>query len=135
MPYYLSTLAQAYANTDRIDEAVSILAESQAALEKTGERWWQAEVYRIHGELLLRHSGAAPADKRAEEYFRRALQTAREQCAKSLELRAIMSLSRLLQRRGERSEARQMLTGIYNWFTEGFDTPDLQEARALIEQM
>lgn len=135
MPYFLSRLAQAYADTDRIKEALSVLAESQAVLEETGERWWQAEVYRLQGELLFRRSGAAPVDERAEEYFRRALQTAREQRAKSLELRAIMSLSRLLQKRGERSEARQMLGGIYNWFTEGFDTPDLMDARALIEQI
>ncbi|MBV8053906.1 MAG: adenylate/guanylate cyclase domain-containing protein, partial [Deltaproteobacteria bacterium] len=135
MPYYLSALAQAYANTERLEEAVGILAESQAALEKTGEYWWQAEIYRIHGELLLKRPGTAPADKRAEEYFYRALQIAREQSAKSLELRAVMSLSRLLQRRGERSEARHMLAGIYNWFTEGFETPDLREARVLIGQM
>jgi class 3 adenylate cyclase len=115
-------------------KGVAAPAEAFEVLEETGERWWQAEIYRLNGEMLLRRSVNGLEDEQAEEYFRRALQTAREQCAQSFELRAMMSLSRLPQKRGKRTQARQMLTEVYNRFTEGFDTADLREARALLEQ-
>ena len=133
MPYFLGLLAQAYARAGQTQEALGVLAESEAALDKSGEVWWHAELYRLKGELLL--CGPAPDEKEAEDFFRKALVMARGQGAKSLELRAAMNLSRLLQQRGQRAEARDLLAGIYNWFAEGFDTPDLREAGALLEKM
>ena len=136
MPYFMGLLAQAYASAGQIEEGLSTLAESQVALDDSGERWWQAELYRLKGELLLRRSGLQPDNEReVEECFRRALAIAQDQCAKSIELRAAISLSRLWQRHGKHANARHMLMEIYNWFTEGFDTPDLLEAKALIEQI
>jgi predicted ATPase len=93
---------------------------------------YEAEVYRLRGELLLQQSAAQQGE--AEASLQQALTVARRQQAKSLELRAAMSLSRLWQRQGKRDEARQLLTEIYDWFTEGFDTADLQEAKALLEE-
>jgi predicted ATPase len=90
-------------------------------------------LYRVKGELLLRRSAEHQAE--AESCFRQALEIARRQGAKSLELRAAMSLSRLWQRQGKRAEARQLLAEVYGWFTEGFDTPDLQEAKVLLEEL
>jgi len=97
----------------------------------TGECRWDAELHRLKGELLL----ARPAEHHAEAetYFHQALDVARRQEAKSLELRAAMSLARLWQQQGQRAEARELLAPIYGWFTEGFDTADLQEAKALLE--
>ena len=97
------------------------------------ERWWAAEVARLRGVLLLRQPGTPPAE--AETWLRRALDVARRQEAKALELRAAMSLSRLWQQQGQRAEAHELLAPIYGWFTEGFDTADLQEARALLEAL
>jgi predicted ATPase len=107
-------------------------------VDETGERGWEAEVYRLKGELLLRQAvGAglkpAPTDE-AVVCFRQALDVARRQEAKALELRAAMSLARLWQYQGKRDEAHQLLAGVYAWFTEGFDTVDLQEAKALLEE-
>jgi class 3 adenylate cyclase/predicted ATPase len=136
MPYFLALLAQAYASAGQVEEGLNILAESQVALDKGAERWWQAELHRLKGELILRRSGPRPHDERdAEECFRQALSIAQEQRAKSLELRAAMSLSRLWHRQGKNSEARRTLADAYDWFTEGFGTPDLQEARTLLEQL
>ena len=98
-----------------------------------GERYWEAELYRVRGELLLAYSTAQHAE--AETSFRQALDMARHQQAKSLELRAAMSLSRLWQQQGKRVEARELLAPIYGWFTEGFDTADLQEAKALLAEL
>ena len=102
-------------------------------VQKTGERFYEAELYRLQGELLLAQSTRQTAE--AEACFHQALDMARRQQAKSLELRAAMSLSRLWQRLGKRTEARQLLVEIYGWFTEGFDTADLQEARALLAEL
>jgi predicted ATPase/class 3 adenylate cyclase len=136
MPYFLSLLAQAYASALQIEEGLNTLAESQVALDDGAERWWQAELYRLRGELILRRPRFWTDDeKEAEECFRRALSTAQEQRAKSLELRAATSLSRLWQRQGRKSEARRTLASVYDWFTEGFGTPDLQDARTLLEQL
>ena len=102
-------------------------------VEDTGERFWEAELYRLKGELLLRHT--IPNEHQAAACFQQALDVARHQQAKSLELRAAMSLSRLWQQQGKRAEARELLAPIYGWFTEGFDTADLQEAKALLEEL
>jgi predicted ATPase len=132
MPYFLGLLAQALTSAERNEEALDVLAESEAALDESGEAWWQAELYRLKGEFLLRAD--ATNERGAEEFFRKAMATARSQSAKSLELRAAMSLGRVLLRRGEQTEAKHLLAGVYGWFTEGFNTPDLQEAKALIDQ-
>jgi predicted ATPase len=95
------------------------------------KRWWEAEVYRLKGELLLRLP--LPNISQATACFRQALDVAHRQQAKALELRAALSLSRLRQQQGQRHQARQLLTEIYSWFTEGFETPDLQEARRWLE--
>ena len=102
-------------------------------MEQHEERWWEAEIHRLRGVLLLRQPGTPQAE--AEAWLQRALDVARRQEAKSLELRAAMSLARLWQQQGRRAEARDLLTPIYGWFTEGFDTADLQEARALLETL
>ena len=100
-------------------------------MEQHEERWWEAEIYRLRGVLLLRQPGTPQAE--AEAWLQRALDVARRQEAKSLELRAAMSLSRLWQQQGKRAEAHALLAPIYGWFTEGFDTADLQEAKALLQ--
>jgi predicted ATPase len=131
-PYFLAMLAEAYGDAGHIDAGLAVLAEALTVTENTGVRCWEAEQYRLRGELVLQ----AGADTRqAEACFRQALEVARHQQAKSLELRTAMSLSRLWQRQGKRDEARRLLAPIYGWFTEGFDTADLQEARALLEEL
>src|SRR5262249_32769537 len=124
---------------------LNVLAESLAAVNKTGERFYEAELYRLKGELTLQSQVQGPKPvlslvegskvEETEECFQRAIAIARRQSAKSLELRAAMSLARLWQQQGNKDETRQMLAEIYNWFTEGFDTKDLQEAKALLEQL
>jgi adenylate cyclase len=122
-----------------------MLAEPLAGAHKNGEYWREAELHRLKGELLLQSSVRGPKsevlppnfglqslDPEAELCFHQAIDVARRQEAKSLELRAAMSLSRLWQHQGKRAEARQLLSEIYGWFTEGFDTADLQEAQALL---
>jgi predicted ATPase len=108
-------------------------AEAIALAEDTGEHNWDAETWRVRGELLL--IGSAPDGREAESCFRRGLEVARRQEAKSFELRAATSLSRLWQRQGKPADARQLLGEIYGWFTEGFDTADLKEAKALLEEL
>jgi predicted ATPase len=110
-----------------------MLAEARAAMHNTGECWTEAELYRLKGELLRQQS--VVDTPQAEICFQQALDVARHQQAKSLELRAAMSLSRLWQRQGRRTEARDLLAPIYRWFTEGFDTADLQETRALLKEL
>jgi len=132
-PYYLALLAEASAQVGQTTEGLEALAEALATLPKSGVRWWEAELHRLRGELLLQHAGAQPGE--AEACFQQALTVARRQQAKSLELRAAMSLARLWQRQGRRAEARELLAEVYGWFTEGFDTTDLQEARALLEAL
>jgi predicted ATPase len=132
-PYYLALLAEASAQVGQTAEGLEALAEALATLPKSGVRWWEAELYRLRGELLLRHTVAQPGE--AEAYFQQALEVARRQEAKSLELRAATSLARLWQQQGKRTEARELLAPVYDWFTEGFDTADLQEAKALLEDL
>ena len=102
-------------------------------MDTTGERHFEAEVYRIKGDLLLRQ--AVPDAPQAEACFQQALAVARRQQAKSWELRTALSLSRLWQQQGKRDAARQLLADVYGWFTEGFDTPDLQDAKALLDAL
>ena len=116
------------------------LSEALAVAEKNKERWWEADLYRLKGELTLQQSRASQdrsedtsPQTEAEECFLRAIAIAQHKQAKSLELRATMNLARLWQQQGKTAEAHQMLSAVYNWFTEGFDTKDLQEAKALLE--
>src|SRR6185437_1865491 len=109
------------------------IGEAMTLIETTKERWCQAEVYRMAGEIALK--SPEPHVAKAEEYFERALAVARQQQAKSWELRAAMSLARLWRDQGKVREARELLAPVYGWFTEGFDTRDLKEAKALLEDL
>jgi predicted ATPase len=115
------------------EDGLLVLAEAHTLVEQHEERWWEAEIYRLRGVLLLRQ--AVPQPEEAEACFQRALEVARRQQAKSLELRAAMSLARLWQQQAKRAEAHELLAPVYGWFTEGFNTADLQEARALLEEL
>jgi predicted ATPase len=148
MTSILPFLAIAYAKVGWVEEGLSVVAEA-LDLQRTGERRGEAELYRVKGELTLQKLSVASSQlsvinpqpltpnpyAEAEACFLRAIEIARKQQARSLELRAVMSLSRLWQQQGKKDEARQMLADIYNWFTEGFDTKDLQEAKALLDSL
>jgi predicted ATPase len=131
-PYWRGYLAEALARAGRVEEGLQTLAEALEQAERTGEGFSLAELHRLKGELLLQRG--APEGE-AEACFRRAIAVARGQEAKSWELRATLSLARLWFAKGKREEAQQILSAIYGWFTEGFDTPDLQEARALLAEL
>ena len=133
MPYYLSLLAGAYGAVGQSEEGLHVLAEALSLGEKTGECWCEAELYRLKGELLL--SLSRDHHPEAATCFHHALDVARRQHATSWELRAATSLARLWQSQGKRQEARALLAAIYGWFTEGFDTADLQEAKRLLEEL
>jgi predicted ATPase len=133
VPYLCTVLADVCDHLGHTEDGLQALAEAHTLVEQHEERWWEAEVYRLRGVLLLRHPGTPQAE--AEVWLQRALDVARRQEAKSLELRAAMSLSRLWQQQGKQAEARALLGPIYDWFTEGFDTADLQEARALLQEL
>ena len=133
-PYLLALLAEAYGTAGQPHEGLHVMAEALDVIRETQECAWEAELYRIEGELLL-NSGAPRAQPEAEERFRRAIDTARRQGAKSWELRAAMGLGRLWQGQGKRDAARQLLTEVYGWFTEGFDTGDLHEANAMLREL
>jgi predicted ATPase len=126
-------LADVCAHLGHPTDGLQALAEAQTLVEQHEEHWWEAEVYRLRGGVLLQQPGTPQAE--AEACFHRALEVARHQEAKSLELRAAMSLSRLWQQQGKRAEARELLAPVYGWFTEGFDTADLQDAKALLEDL
>ena len=130
-PLYLILLAEAAGHTGEVAEGLGLLAEALAVLEANGQGDLLAEAYRLQGELLLRQVG--PDATQAEACLHQALVVARRQQAKSLELRAAMSLARLWQQQGKCGEARELLAPVYNWFTEGFDTADLQEAKGLLD--
>jgi predicted ATPase len=134
-PYFLALLAEAYGKVGQIEEGLTALAEALAFVDKTGECYNEAELYRLKGELTLQSSVQRLESrvKEAEECFLKAIEITRRQQAKSLELRATTSLARLWQQQGKQREARTMLSEIYHWFTEGFDTKDLQEAKALLD--
>jgi adenylate cyclase len=130
---WLASLAEAYRLGGQLEEGLLVIDEAMAAGQKTGERAYEAERYRLKGELLLQQSSHNQAA--AETCFLQALNVARLQHAKSWELRTAMSLARLWQRQGKRAEACDLLAPIYDWFTEGFDTADLQEAKALLDAL
>jgi TOMM system kinase/cyclase fusion protein len=130
-PHVLALLAEAYGDMKRAKAGLTVLDEALAVVESTGERYWEAELHRLKGTLLLARSAEHQAE--AEACFHQALAIAHHQQAKSLELRAAMSLARLWQRQGKRDAARELLAEVYGWFTEGFDTADLQDAKALQE--
>jgi predicted ATPase len=131
MPRWLSYLAIAHANLGQIDDARRFIGEAIRTIETTKERWFEAETNRIAGEIALMSPG--PDASKAEAYFEQALTIARLQQAKSWELRTAMSLARLWRDQGKRDEARELLAPVYGWFTEGFDTLDLREAKALLD--
>jgi predicted ATPase len=148
--YHLAMLAEAYGKGGQAEEGLSALSEALTLVNKTGEHWYEAELYRLKGQLTLQkfqvsgskfqvlkspESGVRGRESEAEECFLKAIEIARQQQARSLELRAVMSLSRLWQSQGKKAEARQMLAEIYGWFTEGFDTVDLQEAKVLLGEL
>ena len=130
-PYHIALLAKAHEIAGQITKSVTQLDDALQIVEKTGARWLEAELNRHKGQLLLRqgHSEAA------EELYRKALSIAREQEAKLWELRAAASLARLWGEQGRRAEAHELLAPVYGWFTEGFGTSDLKEARALLESL
>jgi predicted ATPase len=150
-PRRLALLAEAYGHVGRTEEGLRVLTEALTIVDKTGECLFAAELYRLKGVLTLRQCPVArakgqasisqplpphsQAEVEAEAYFQQAIEIARRQRAKSLELRAAMSLSRLWQSQSKPQEARQLLAEIYGWFTEGFDTADLQEAKTLLEKL
>src|SRR5262249_17433377 len=146
----LALQAEMYGKVGQAEEGLILLTDALVV----GERHYEAELYRLKGQLTLQQKsrvgnthhagtvgaaetvgGAHPTEEEAEACFLKAIEIARKQQAKSLELRAVMSLSRLWQQQGKKEEARQMLAEIYGWFTEGFDTRDLQEAKALLEEL
>jgi len=131
--YYLALLAEGYGKAGRTMEGLHVLTEALAVMDSIEEHYYEAELCRLKGALLLMHS--AEQDAEAEACFQQALAVARRQQAKSLELRAAMSLARLWQQQGKRDEARALLAPIYGWFTEGFDTADLQEAKVLLDAL
>ena len=131
VPYFLALLADALAQGGANEAARTALAEAQAMAEKTGERWYEAELHRLTGVIALKES-ALPE---AEASFRRALDIARRQQARSFELRAAISLARLWSEQGERRDARDLLAPVYGGFGEGFDTADLTDAKGLLHQL
>ena len=144
-PNFLALLAEAYGRAGEVETGPDLLAEGLALAQKFDEVYWEPELHRLRGELLLtqatgkgtaRVAATRPSTlAEAETLFRQAIDVSRRHDAKSLELRAVVSLSRLWQRQGRREEARQRLAEIYGWFTEGFDTPDLQEAGAMLTEL
>jgi predicted ATPase len=132
-PYFLCLLAEAFGETGRFDDGLSALTEALAAAVENEIRHGQAEIHRLRGELLLRQNASNVAE--AQRCFERAVEVARKQSAKSFELRATMSLARMLAKQGRREEARAILAEIYGWLTEGFDTADLKDAKALLDEL
>src|SRR5262249_416222 len=133
IPWFYTILAEVSAHQGHSEDSLQVLAEGHTLVEQQEERCWEAEVCRLRGIVLLRQPETPQAE--AETWLQRALDVARRQEAKSLELRAAMSLSRLWQQQGKPAEAQALLAPIYGWFTEGFDTADLQEARVLLDEL
>jgi predicted ATPase len=131
--YFLALLAEAYGTIGQSEAGIPVLTEALTLADTTGARWYEPELYRLKGELLLQQSVSNQTE--AESCFHQAIAIAQNQQAKSLELRAATSLARLGQQQGKRQEAYDLLEPIYHWFTEGFDTADLQEAKALLEAL
>jgi TOMM system kinase/cyclase fusion protein len=133
LPHFPTMLAEAYGAGGQAAEGLAVLEVAIAAVHKSKARFYEAEIYRLKGDLLLQH--AVPDISQAEACFHQALDVAHSQQAKSLELRTAMSLSRLWQHQGKRTAAHDLLAPVYGWFTEGFDTADLQEAKALLDEL
>ena len=146
LPYNYALLAESYGKVGQIEDGMSMLAQAFSLVEKNGERMWEAELHRLKGELVLNDERRMMNDERkteqanfqghaaeAEASFQQAIEIARRQQAKSLELRAATSLARLWQQQGKKDEAHTLLSEIFNWFTEGFDTPDLKDAKVLLD--
>src|SRR5215467_8487364 len=133
VPTLCTILADVSVHLGHVEDGLQALAEAHTLVEQQEERWWEAEIHRLRGVLLLRQPGTPQEE--AETWLRRALDVAHRQEAKALELRAAMSLARLWQHQGKRAEAHELLAPIYGWFTEGFDTADLQEAKALLDAL
>ena len=131
VPHFVALLAGACQIAGQIEESLTLLDEAFQIVERTGERWFEAELHRQKGQLLLRRGHA----EAAEDLYRKALSIAAEQGAKLWELRAAVSLARLRHGQGRPAEARNLLAPVYAWFTEGFDTPDLKEAKALLDEL
>ena len=129
----MALAAEAYGRGRRYDEGLAMLEEALALVDQSEERYWEAEIHRLKGALLLARSAEHQVE--AEACFHEALAVARHQQAKSLELRAAMSLARLWQQQDRRAEAHELLAPVYGWFTEGFNTLDLQEAKALLDAL
>jgi predicted ATPase len=132
-PYFLALLAEAHGSIGEPEAGLTMLTEALALVDTTGERWYESEIHRLKGALLLQQSLDNQAE--AENCFQQAIAIAQNQQAKSLELRTATSLARLWQQQGKRQEAHDLLAPVYGWFTEGFDTADLQEAKALLEAL
>jgi predicted ATPase len=132
-PYFLCLLAEAYMGMGRLDDGLRALTEALAAADQHEARAFESETYRLKGELLLKQDDSNVAE--AQSCFRRAIEIARKQSAKSWELRATISLARLLAKQRHREQARTILAAIYGWFTEGFDTADLKDAKALLDEL
>jgi predicted ATPase len=155
VPYFLALLAEAYGQVGEAEQGLAALGEALAQVKQTGERWYEAELYRLKGTLMFQsqasfrrvsdksrtsqdkseNTNLQAVEQEAEEYFLKAIDLARQQRAKSLELRATVSLARLWQQQGKTKQAHNVLLDIYGWFTEGFDTKDLQEAKTLLEEL
>jgi predicted ATPase len=133
LPLYQSYLAKAHAELGKFVDAWRCIGEATRAVETTKETMFEAELYRIAGEIALR--SPEPDAAKAEAYFERALAVAREQQARSWELRAAMSMARLWRSQGKAQQARELLAPVYGWFTEGFDTLDLKEAKTLLDEL
>jgi predicted ATPase len=131
MPFFVALQAAACEMAGQIEEGLTLLEEAFQIVERTGERWLEAELHRQKGQLLLRQEHPDVA----EEMYHKALSIAREQEAKLWELRATVSLAHLLSDQGRRAEARELVAPVYGWFTEGLDTPDLREAKALLDDL
>jgi predicted ATPase len=133
VPYFSALLAEVCDHLGHPEDGLQALAEAHTLMQQHEERWWEAEIARLRGVLLLRQP--VPQEEEAETWLQQTLDVARGQEAKSLELRAAMSLARLWQQQGKQAEAHALLAPVYGWFTEGFETADLQEAKALLEEL
>jgi predicted ATPase len=131
--YYLALLAEVYGTIRNAEEGLTVLTEALTLVDTTGERWYEPELYRLKGALLLQLSSDNQAE--AENCFQQAITVAQNQQAKSLELRAATSLARLWQQQGKRQEAYDLLAPVYHWFTEGFDTVDVKDAKTLLDAL
>jgi predicted ATPase len=132
-PYWLALLAEAHGTIEEPEVGLTALAEALTVMDTTEERWYESEINRLQGVLLLQQSSDNQAE--AEHCFHQAIAIARTQQAKSFELRAATSLARLWQQQGKRQDAHALLAPVYHWFTEGFDTADLKDAKALLDEL